>query len=686
MKLPENEKLMPMNDGMKSLKKSLFYLFFLLSACFFYSCSGDDDEDTGPSVDPSVPYSVTINSQNKNLPSGGGVITSEYSDSPTGSDIGKTLDGSAETKFVTSHSKFYILWAGNNAAAVNYYSLTSAKDSPTKDPKSWSLSGSNDKNKWVALDKQTDQSFSQRQEKKEYRITNETAYKYYRLDIEKNNGDAATQIAEWTMQVLAKEKDPLVPHSVEVASYNVNMPSAGVITSQYSDFASGSDISKIVDNNSKTKFMTNHSSFYILWKGKENATVNYYSLTSAYDYPQRDPKSWKLSGSNDSLKWTVIDTQTDQKFSNRESIIRYSLDNKTTYKYYRLDVEKNNGDASTQIAELTLEEVPFDFEDLMSKAGGSSFSSLTPMGSHYANRHITTDEDRAWFNDASNEPPAPEHVSHLKLVEFPVNLFPFGKPVPADVNQHAIGDCGGLAAMASMAYLYPDFVKKLIKDNGDKTYTVSMFDPQGKPLKVTVSSKFLSDNGSNIDAVSGKNNTATWSTILEKALMKWNCIYKANTDIGGIGSEHIPPLFTGEGNSFSFAPEVLSAKELARVVRAALVQGKFVIGGFNRGDLPIDGSKTVTAHAYTMTHSTDRSALFSMRNPWGGNPDVSGSLDGVLNVPNNTTIPKIIDLRIVDPGIAGDTGTFDPYIPPTLKSSEAQMRVADYLLRPSLKR
>ena len=90
-----------------------------------------------------------------------------------------------------------------------------------------------------------------------------------------------------------------------------------------------------------------------------------------------------------------------------------------------------------------------------------------------------------------------------------MTLYPFGDPSPADVNQHVIGNWGS-CGLGSMAYVYPNFVKSLITDNGNNSYTVKMFDPQGKPLQVTVSNKFLTGNGQNIDAVSGKNNTATW--------------------------------------------------------------------------------------------------------------------------------------------------------------------------------
>ena len=125
-----------------------------------------------------------------------------------------------------------------------------------------------------------------------------------------------------------------------------------------------------------------------------------------------------------------------------------------------------------------------------------------------------------------------------------MDLYPFGDPVPADVNQHGIGVCSALAVFASMAYLFPDFIKSIIQDNGNGTFTVDMFDPQGQPVEVTVQSTFLGDNNG-IGAASGKKGEATWASILEKAIMKWNYIYQVNPDISGIGSEHVAPLFTG---------------------------------------------------------------------------------------------------------------------------------------------
>jgi len=469
-------------------------------------------------------------------------------------------------------------------------------------------------------------------------------------------------------------------YSVKISDPNNNMPSGGIVTSQYSDSPTNEDVSKMLDNDVNTKFATEYSKVWLIWKGDTSALVNRYSLTSADNAPENDPRSWSLYGSNDSITWTAINTQINQTFTSRSEKKVYDLPNTSTYIYYKLNIGANNGGTMTQLAEWTMQEMPVtNIDDLMKYSSGSSYSSQTPMGNHYENRHVTTDADRVWLNTAGNEPNLLTSAPDLQWAAFPVTLYPYISPSPADINQKGIGDCGGVAALASMAYTHPDFIKKIIKNNNDGTFTVSMFDPQGSPVTVTITSKFLAGSDGKIAAVAGKNDKAVWSTVLEKAIMKYNYIYEVNPDIGGIGSEHVIPLFTGDGNSFAFSSGTLTAEQLTRVVKVSLSQGKLIVGGFNQV-LSIGNYQTVTGHAYTLMLTTDPTALFSMRNPWGYSPGSNGSEDGVLNIPNNSTIPPAIDLRIIDPGEAGTTVKIIPYIHPNFVVNKANMRVDKRLM------
>ncbi|MFE7757424.1 hypothetical protein [Streptomyces sp. NPDC057418] len=42
-----------------------------------------------------------------------------------------------------------------------------------------------------------------------------------------------------------------------------------------------------------------------------------YTLTSANDFPDRDPREWTLSGSRDGSRWTELDSRTGQSFPER---------------------------------------------------------------------------------------------------------------------------------------------------------------------------------------------------------------------------------------------------------------------------------------------------------------------------------------------------------------------------------
>lgn len=105
-----------------------------------------------------------------------------------------------------------------------------------------------------------------------------------------------------------------------------------------------------------------------------------------------------------------------------------------------------------------------------------------------------------------------------------------------------------------------------------------------------------------LGASSGKSGQPTWSTVLEKAVIKWFQAFRNTSDIGGIGSEYAAAIITGNGSSFAFAPEKLTPAELQRAVSVSLKRGKLVVGGFTKSDVPVDGKyKTVSAHAYTVS-------------------------------------------------------------------------------------
>src|SRR5262249_7657823 len=107
--------------------------------------------------------------------------------------------------------------------AVVDYALTSANDAAERDPRDWTLQGSNDGQSWSTLDSQTGQMFSARFQTKEYRFANTTAYKFYKLDITANAGGVAlVQLAEWQLS----NGDTTVPPPSDMKSFTGKGPGA----------------------------------------------------------------------------------------------------------------------------------------------------------------------------------------------------------------------------------------------------------------------------------------------------------------------------------------------------------------------------------------------------------------------------------------------------------------------------
>lgn len=84
---------------------------------------------------------------------------------------------------------------------VGAYTFTSANDASGRDPKNWTLQGSNDGNTWTVLDTRTNESFSARNLTRRFElpVTMTATYTHYRIFLTANNGDNLFQMAEWRL-------------------------------------------------------------------------------------------------------------------------------------------------------------------------------------------------------------------------------------------------------------------------------------------------------------------------------------------------------------------------------------------------------------------------------------------------------------------------------------------------------
>lgn len=144
----------------------------------------------GPPVDITAQSIISVNRENSNGPTGA-------EGSP------KLIDNSLSTKYLAGFSTpFYIDLEFEEPIVAGYYSFTSGNDAASRDPKDWEIQGSQDGTNWTTLDTRTDFRFSDRVETREFYFDNNTAYKFYRLNITSNNGASLFQMTEWRLFLL----------------------------------------------------------------------------------------------------------------------------------------------------------------------------------------------------------------------------------------------------------------------------------------------------------------------------------------------------------------------------------------------------------------------------------------------------------------------------------------------------
>ncbi len=110
------------------------------------------------------------------------------------------------------------------------------------------------------------------------------------------------------------------------------------------------------DGNPGSKWLVFTNTAWLNYGFTQSATATQYSLTSANDAPERDPKDWKIEGSNDGVTWTTVDTQVNQNWAAGERGTKktYTIASPGAYSTYRLDITANHAGNIIQLADWDL--------------------------------------------------------------------------------------------------------------------------------------------------------------------------------------------------------------------------------------------------------------------------------------------------------------------------------------------
>lgn len=116
---------------------------------------------------------------------------------------------------------------------------------------------------------------------------------------------------------------------------------------------------KLVDGNIETKYLQSEfdGTLKCTYELKTPMVVGAYTLVSANDANDRDPRFWIFQGSLDGIQYTDLHTVTASPWGssgNRKVRKIFHFDNFTAYKFYRIYFKANNGSRLFQMAEWTI--------------------------------------------------------------------------------------------------------------------------------------------------------------------------------------------------------------------------------------------------------------------------------------------------------------------------------------------
>jgi hypothetical protein len=269
-----------------------------------------------------------------NLPSNG-TITAR-GDNPPNETKERAFDGYVGTKWLDftapngtgNFSWIQYVYPTNDSRIIVQYSITSANDVPGRDPADWHFYGVDGSNNLTLLDTRTNQTFPNRFQTLAFPMDNTNAYRGYRLEI-------------------ARIPDPTAG-CVQLAELQFFEPNPNPVITARGDNPPNETKDKAFDNNTATKWLdpidpngtSNFSWIQYVYPGIQSFVVNHYSISSANDFPVRDPQNWQLYGVSGSGNLTLLDTQTNQVFTARFQTQFYTNNNTRAFRGYRLQITR----------------------------------------------------------------------------------------------------------------------------------------------------------------------------------------------------------------------------------------------------------------------------------------------------------------------------------------------------------
>ncbi|GGQ80053.1 discoidin domain-containing protein [Streptomyces pilosus] len=125
------------------------------------------------------------------------------------------------------------------------------------------------------------------------------------------------------------------------------------------EFRANQEVAAHLLDDRRTKWLAGDTTARLDFTLARPAAVASYSLTSANDFPDRDPRDWTLYGSDDGRAWTPLDSRAGEsfggRFETRDFFLRATA---PAYRHLRLDISRNGGADEIQLARVAFAGAP----------------------------------------------------------------------------------------------------------------------------------------------------------------------------------------------------------------------------------------------------------------------------------------------------------------------------------------
>jgi len=168
--------------------------------------------------------------------------------------------------------------------------------------------------------------------------------KYYRLTAK---GETDVDVAEWQLfgvpyldNVDGKNFPEDITAGMDIQQNVTALPIG----------AEGKEFYNLFDRNLSNKYvMSDTKQYYVEVELSKKHEISSYTLTSANDSPDQDPKRWTFNAYSDETGWVELDRHTEFVFPSRYATMTFNVDSKIGYTRLLLSVEENNGSKDSQL-------------------------------------------------------------------------------------------------------------------------------------------------------------------------------------------------------------------------------------------------------------------------------------------------------------------------------------------------